>query len=337
MNIFVLNATRDGIDIAEILNREREIAGIIGLSERSSIENIAGYTYGKPFCERLDIPFYEVNDYKLNSKADRDVLLKLKIDVLIVTGWQRLIPSWLIQHVGLCSVGIHGSPWGITKGRGRSPQNWSLILDEEHFFLSIFKISPGIDSGEVISERLFRFNILDDIKTSHYKVLLLAADMLRAFLELAEKNCIISVPQKGKAEYLPQRIPEDGAIDWNRTRTEVYNFVRALTRPYPGAFSFLGKTCVKIWRTRPMEIEINDCPVPGEIAMVFASGDFLVGVIDGWLLVEEYEIQPDGVTIEPGNKFSSVRFGDQIKVIVERHKEKYPNLPVSKNLLSYIS
>ena len=75
-------------------------------------------------------------------------------------------------------MGAHGSPLGITKGRGRSPQNWALILGLSTFYISIFKIDPGIDSGQIIETRSFTYSDFDDIKTSYYKVCLLTADMI---------------------------------------------------------------------------------------------------------------------------------------------------------------
>ena len=112
------------------------------------------------------------------KKDDKNKLLNTNIDILIVAGWQRLIPEWLIQHCKICVIGSHGSPLGITKGRGRSPQNWALIMGMESFEISIFQIDKGIDSGRIFNTKSFKYSAFDDIKTSYYKVCMLISQML---------------------------------------------------------------------------------------------------------------------------------------------------------------
>ena len=88
-----------------------------------------------------------------------------------------------------------------------------MILGKSEFHLSIFRIAPGIDSGDVIDTRIFRLSKTDDIKTSYYKSMLLHVEMLAQNIPSGRISTKKATPQAGTAHYLPQRVPEDGAID----------------------------------------------------------------------------------------------------------------------------
>jgi len=330
MNIYLLNTLAVGIDTSEILFKHLDIKGVIGLKERTETESISGYVYQKHICEKRGVPFIEMQSYNLSNDADKSLLLGLPIDLIIVCGWQRLVPDWLIAHSKIGVVGFHGSPFGITQGRGRSPQNWALMLGLNEFYLSIFKIDPGIDSGAIIDTRKFVYTPFDDIKTSYYKISLLTAEMLIQNI----RNGRISNPdlvqeQEGEAFYFPQRLPEDGFIDWNRSSQQIYNFVRSLTRPYPAARTKLGDQEWKIWYVIPFEVPINSYEAPGTVEKVFYDGNILVRTQDGFLLIKDYEPVNHSGEISEGMEFESVPFIKQLSNIVERHKKKFPDYPVT--------
>ena len=182
--IGTLDFVKDVVD--SLLENGIEVNGVIGLSDREKSDSISGFNFLESYCKQRGLNFIEVSSYTLNDEKDKDVIENLDIDCLIVIGWQRLIPSWLIAHTKKLVIGFHGSPLGITKGRGRSPQNWSLILGCEEFYISIFQIDEGTDSGPVISTRKFVYTQYDDIKTSYYKVGLLTAEMITEFFTIID-------------------------------------------------------------------------------------------------------------------------------------------------------
>ena len=335
MKIYVLSALESGIDSINILKKHLELSGVIGLSERPPADNISGYKYFKKYCDDNSVDFFEVQDYSLACPEDRDRLLGLDIDVLIVAGWQRLIPGWLIKHCKICVIGSHGSVNGITGGRGRSPQNWALMLGKKEFFISIFKIDKGIDSGAVIDTKKYVISDLDDIRTSYAKVSWLTSHMIVECVKDGRLNAGNFLNQEGVARYLPQRLPEHGEIDWSRNSREIYDFIRSLTRPYPGAFSYIGGDKIIIWKGIPFEIrDYSDKFKPGEIANIYANGDFLVRTGDSLVLVEDYSGEPDGrgFILKEGLALSSGDFKKQIADIIDRHKRKYPDLVISDDI-----
>jgi UDP-4-amino-4-deoxy-L-arabinose formyltransferase/UDP-glucuronic acid dehydrogenase (UDP-4-keto-hexauronic acid decarboxylating) len=335
MKIYVLNTLGIGLDTISQVSKQIDIRGIIGLSLREKSDTISDYIYQADFCKSQGINFMEVESYNLSKESDKRKLLELEIDVLIVSGWQRLIPEWLINHCSICAIGSHGSPLGITKGRGRSPQNWALILGLNTFFISIFKINSGIDSGQIIDTRSFTYSDFDDIKTSYYKVCLLTAEMIVKTLkdpDFIEQK--FEEQNDNEAEYLPQRMPEDGRIDWERSNTQIRNFVRALTRPYPGAESYISDCRIKIWSVVPFDINIMHNYKTGEIVKIFNKKDILVRSKDSFLLIIDYEFVSENIELKEGMVFKSESFSQQIDGIIKRHQSKYPELAVSKQIIS---
>ena len=334
--IYALFATANGLDCLEFLGDALPLTGVIGLSADRARGDVSGHVdiEDRLSCSALDI--LAVDDYQLRDQADRAQILSRDIDVLLVLGWQRLIPQWLIDHCRVGAIGNHGSADGISGGRGRSPQNWALLTGRDAFEVSIFWIDPGIDSGIVIDTRRFTLESHDDIRTSHYKTAYWVADMLRENWQSGRLLARAGQEQAdAEASYLPQRRPEDGEIDWNRSAEEISDFVRALTRPYPGAFSLLDGKTVHFWRVRPFVAVvpmIDPLPGPGQILAILSHGEIVIQTGKGTLLVDEWSTTDKTFSPEPGNCFSSVDFHAQIDEILRRHREKYPNLPIAKTI-----
>jgi methionyl-tRNA formyltransferase len=337
MNIYILCTLTTGSDEIEILSRHIQIKGIVGLSERKENNQISGYLYMADFCQRNNLDFISVDSYSLQNESDRRKLLELEIDLIFVLGWQRLIPNWLIEHCKISAIGVHGSSEGITRGRGRSPQNWAILLGMKQFSISLFHIDSGIDSGQIINTRTFSLNYFDDIKSSYYKVGLLTAEMI---LESIFDNSITtgrSIPQEGEIRYLPQRLPEDGEIDWRRSSEEVFNFIKALTRPYPGAFSACQTFKLFIWHGLPFTLYENSALYQaGEIIRIFHTGDLLVKTGNGSILIDDYSIEPvdNKSFLYEGLVLNSCSFKDQMQQIIDRHQRKYPDCPISESILN---
>lgn len=337
MKIYALATLSTGLEVVDYVHSRISLSGIIGLSKREPSDTISGYQYLAPYCEKRGVPFIEVKTYGLTAPDDRLALDKLEIDVLLVMGWQRLIPDWLIQQCRVAAIGGHGSAVGITGGRGRSPQNWALIMGKTQFHLSIFRITTDIDAGDIIDSRTYSLNEQDDIQSSYYKAAWNTSQMIVDFLKSDLKQPQILQKQDSEsARYLPQRLPEDGAIDWTRGTKQIYDFIRALTHPYPGAFSDFYGGRLMIWRARPFENSKEWHSRPGEIVTRFESGALLIRTGDGLLLIDEYAIEPEGGLehLHEGTCLVSADFSEQMETIIKRHQQRYPHLPLASDVLN---
>lgn len=333
--IVFLCAVSAGVDtVAELVRRGVRPAAIVGLARDSADPDaVSGWIDVEEVGARLGIPACAVRSYALRHDEDRAALEMLRPDLIVVTGWQRLVPEWLIALPEFGVIGSHGSPDGIHGGRGRSPQTWALLLGCPSFDLSLFRIAPGIDDGPVLATRTFDYGRDDDIAVSYQRATLATADMLMELLADPER-LNSGTPQPEGGFYYPQRRPEDGWADWTLPAERVAAHCRALARPYPGlrCATADGGT-VRIWRCQPFDGDTS--LAPGTIGPCFASGDFLVHCGNGRLLVRDYS-GPEGWTPEPGVLLEGRAWADQLRGIVGRHESGYPDFPVSPRILSEI-
>jgi UDP-4-amino-4-deoxy-L-arabinose formyltransferase/UDP-glucuronic acid dehydrogenase (UDP-4-keto-hexauronic acid decarboxylating) len=333
--LLVLCTVSTGLDaIAEVHQRGYPIVGLVGLRPQGvDLDAISGYVDIAPFAQSIGVDFRYVETYSLKSERDRALLTNWDFDLVWVAGWQRLVPGWLIQQSRLGVIGGHGSPDGIAGGRGRSPQNWALLLGCSQFDLALFRITEGVDEGPIIAQRTFFYRPDDDIQVSYYRATLAMADMVCEIL--ANPTRLEKLDhQPTQAFYYPQRKPEDGMADWYQSADVVARHCRALTSPYPGLRTIAGEVTVTIIRCQPFDDQL-DGP-PGNISHCFLSGDFLVNCIDGRLLVRSWSASDPNWGPRTGTQLSSVPFREQLKAIVDRHRAKYHEQVISKRIQLHV-
>jgi len=251
---------------------------------------ISGYADLRPLAKKHGIPIYIPKSYALTDEADIAFFRDGKFDLLIQGGWQRLFPPAVLETLAIGAVGAHGSSDYLPKGRGRSPLNWSLIEGRERFLLQLFLIKPGVDDGDVFAVEDFDITSFDDIETLYLKVAIAARRLLLRHLADLLAGKVEFRPQLGEPSYYPKRTPEDGRIDWESMDLhQIYNFVRAQTRPYPGAFGAVDGRMLRIWKARPFDTRL-DYPSAVYGAVVERFGErLLINCRGGLLLVEDHE------------------------------------------------
>lgn len=172
--------------------------------------------------------------------------------------------------------------------------NWSLIQNKTQFFTHLFRYDPGIDSGDVVGIQTFDITPWDDCHTLHLKNTLSMIKLCEKVLpELLEgKAKAYSQDESGEC-YYPKRTAQDGLIFWEDGTLDIFNLVRAVTKPFPGAFTYLdddpGKR-ITIWKAIPFDSRLRwDKAETGEIVEMFYDGSFVAKTGDTTLLVQEYE------------------------------------------------
>lgn len=279
------------LSIKKLLENGIKIDYFVTIDENIAAKNkVSGYACFKELANSYNIPIYICKSYNLTHPEDISFFESQKFDLLLQGGWQRLFPDSILNTLSIGAIGIHGSSALLPKGRGRSPINWSLIEGKTRFIIHYFLIKPGIDDGDIFHYDSFDINEWDDCKTLYYKNSIVTAKVMLEWIpRLLSKNFIL-IPQKGEPSYYPKRTREDGIIVWSNSMMEIYNFIRALTNPYPGAYSYYNDQEIIIWRAQPFDTRIiyRD-KVEGEIVEVFDDGNFVVYCNDGLLLVTEYK------------------------------------------------
>ncbi len=335
MRIYLLNCAVTGLVFVKLLCKHLKIMGIISVN-RECAKAIAEYYDYEQFCNEQKIEYITVDTYSLKSQNDKKKLMDLDIDIIITSAWQRLIPQWLINHCKIGAIGVHGSAVGISGGRGRSPQNWALILGKDRFYLSIFWIDQNIDSGDIIDTKEFKYELIDDINISYHKESICLAEMIIQNFQNGNIEKHYGIQQGEVPGYLPKRTPNDGMIDWKRKCCEIYNFVRALTIPYPCAFTKINGHVIQIIRCKYIEVESEffDNYSCGEVIMLLELGLFWVKCLDGIIEILEYN-NVDRIEIKEGQIFESSNFMEQMRMIIDRHNNEV-SLPVSSMFCEYI-
>ena len=281
-----------GLDVIDyLISHGIKITYFISLNpEQAKKYNVSGYVSYERLAAKHKIPIYFPKTYSLKDDEDLGFFQKNNFDLLILVGWQRLIPEQVLNTLRIGGLGIHGSSEYLPKGRGRSPVNWSLIEGKKRYILHIFLLTPGVDDGDILDQQIFDINDWDTCRTINYKIFIVQKRMLKDLIPKLFENKFQRIPQRGEPTYYPKRNPEDGKIDWNKQVFEIYNFIRALTRPYPGAFSYINGTRINIWKAQPFDTRITYINAKnGEIVEKFSTGDFVVQCKSGTLLVTDYE------------------------------------------------
>jgi len=211
---------------------------IVTLDEGSLEKRSAGVDYSELACAH-GIPLRRVRS--INDAAVVQHLSDLNLDVLFVIGWSQLLHPAALATARLGVIGAHASL--LPHNRGSAPINWTLINGETTAGNTLMWLTEGVDEGRIIDQMAFPVTPCDTCATLYDQV----ADTNRIMIErilpkLMAGDCPGIVQPHSDEPVLPRRRPDDGRIDWNQSSRKVYNFVRALTRPYPGAFSHLDGT-----------------------------------------------------------------------------------------------
>ncbi len=180
------------------------------------------------------ISHYEVDSREGKKISDyTDVIKKINPDVILVLGWYYMVPKKIRNLAKNGAWGIHASM--LPKFAGGAPLVWSIIEGEKETGVSLFRLSDGVDDGDIIEQKAFTIEFDDTIKEVYEKATKYSVEILKKTLENPEQ---ISFKEQNKSEIevYPQRNPADGEIDLNWGVDKIFNFIRAQSEPYPGAF-----------------------------------------------------------------------------------------------------
>jgi methionyl-tRNA formyltransferase len=169
-------------------------------------------------------------------------------DYIFVIGWSRLCSP---EFLGLARAGVIGyHPTALPRMRGRSALSWTILLDVRQTAGTLFWIDEGIDTGDIAAQISFDVPpgvTLPSLLDLHLGTLARLCTDLIPRLKEGERP---QLPQDhSAATYLAVRRPIDGLIDWTAEAVDIDRLVRAVTAPYPGAFTFAGDRQVMIWES----------------------------------------------------------------------------------------
>jgi len=232
-NLVFLGSKQAGLDacrtIIENISRNR-ICAIVCPDDRA--DQRSELIQFKSLANLNDIPFFTVG----KTVETVELLKKINPSVVLVHGWYQMLPVENFSNI--LFLGFHYS--SLPKYRGNAPLVWQIINGESQIGVSFFKLTAGMDEGALIDQRFFSLTEEENIADALQKAGDLVHTMLLDFLNNWGKKGISMVPQNSETpSYCGLRQPDDGRIDWNRDSEDVYNFIRAQSKPYPGAFCLM--------------------------------------------------------------------------------------------------
>lgn len=276
--------------VCHILQSGQHVDLIITIDEGVTKRNdISGFSSMDAFAKRENIALYKAKDYALKDADTEAFFSQNEFGVGISMGWQRLIPVRILSRFFHGVFGFHGSCAYLPFGRGRSPMNWSLIRGDTRFILNLFKYDEKADSPNVFRNVMFEITPFDTIRTLQYKNILCAKKLVLELLEACKKGTVeISANSKDMDSWYEKRTPNDGIINFGMRTREIYNLVRAVTRPFAGAFAYCRGHRITIWEAVPFDQMMDFSGfAPGQIVDIF-DNHLVVRTLDGSLLVKDY-------------------------------------------------
>ena len=295
----------EGIPALEALLAARApIEAVFTLRPDLAAKRSSGADYG-PVCERAGVPLYYIAN--INDPDAREVLSNIGPDVVFVIGWHQLVRPDTLRLARVGMIGAHASL--LPHNRGSAPINWALIRGEQETGNSLIWLAETVDTGHLIDQTAFPITPYDTCASLYDRVAASNRDMLLRLLPrlLAGERPGQPQPETHEA-VLPRRRPVDGLIDWGHSNTMVYDFIRALTRPYPGAFSFLGGHRWRVWQAAlPSTPPSTEWTPAGQIlgavvSPVSEACGQLVACGEGTLLL--LELEADDGTVLRGRELS---------------------------------
>ncbi|MGN1204688.1 MAG: methionyl-tRNA formyltransferase [Lachnospiraceae bacterium] len=251
---------------------------------------VSGYKGLSGLTEQYGIPVYEADSYFLTDEKTQRFFAENTFEIGISMGWQRLIPKSVLDRFSYGIYGFHGNAGYLPFGRGRSPLNWSIILGDTRFNLNLFRYDEKADSPNVFATEMFSITPQDDIRTAQYKNMICSKNLIQKLLTAYQQgNISVKTDSKDFDSWYSKRTAVDGKIDFHNRTREIYNLIRGVAAPFPGAFAYAGEDKVIIWEAQPFDEMIDfSAYAPGEVIDVF-DGHPIVRTVDGSLLIKKYE------------------------------------------------
>lgn len=225
----------------------------------------------------------------INEKEFLDTLRLYNSDLYVSMSFNQIFHEEIRSIPRLGIINCHAGK--LPYYRGRNILNWALINDEKEFGITVHYVDEGIDTGDIILQDTYSITDDDDYGTLLQKAYIGCPDILYRAIKLIQSGNSTRIHQNEICKtglYCGMRRAGDEVINWNQTSREIFNFVRAVTRPGPGATTFSNHGKVIIWKVR----EVPDAPfykgIPGQV-LVKNKNSLLIKTKDSYIDVLEYE------------------------------------------------
>jgi methionyl-tRNA formyltransferase len=213
----------------------------------------------------------------VNTPEWRERIARLQPDLILSVYYRHMIGTKILALPRLGAWNLHGSL--LPKYRGRAPINWAVLHGEPRMGMTLHRMVRSADAGAIVDQEGVAIGSRDTAEQAFRKVLPCARRVLARQIDALLAGTARETPQdEAQATYFGGRKPEDGRINWAQTSTQIFNLIRAVTDPYPGAFTEVDGIRLMVWWAEPDSPAVRGRRgAPGEVLsvapLVIATGD----------------------------------------------------------------
>lgn len=247
--------------IEALLSAGYDIAAVFTHADDPKENNFYGSV--AQLCARNGIPVHAPEDANHPLWIER--IAKLNPEYIFSFYYRNLLSEPLLATARKGAFNLHGSL--LPKYRGRAPANWVLVNGETETGVTLHRMVKRADAGAILAQQNVTIERTDTGLSLHAKLREAATALLRdALPQLAQGKLIETAQDDSKATYFGRRTAADGKLDWKKPAEQLFNLVRAVTQPYPGAFCAVGEHKLIVWQADV--VKGNEGLAPGRVISV---------------------------------------------------------------------
>jgi methionyl-tRNA formyltransferase len=289
--VYFGNGERGTKCLNALLDRNEDVLAVVG--------HTGGMSDFLIYAKENNIPVFQPEN--VNSSEFIHELKGLGADLFVLSGYNRILKSKIIAVPSRGCINLHGGK--LPEYRGCAPINWQIINGEKIGGCCIIFVDEGIDTGDIICQKMYEILETDTGTDIVNKQLVLFPGMLKSVIDAFKSGTITIVAQdKEEGAHYTRRYPRDSLIEWGNMNAEyVCNLVRAMSDPYPNAFTTFNGRKVRIRKANRISPPVIG--VPGRIPLKLADG-IVVCCKDEGVLISEVGLDDDGTSCGPNEIFN---------------------------------
>lgn len=224
-------------------------------------------------------------------KNYEEQIIHLRPDMIVVTGWSELIPDKIVELPPYGVIGFH--PSKLPFDRGRSVLAWQIEDGYEETALTMFKYCSYPDGGDILAQERILIEWNEYVNDILDKIDIATKNLMYAYFPLLRQGLLQSRPQNlAEGSFRRLRNEKDSQIDWNRNSKTIYNKIRAISHPYPGATGIIQDKSILVWKAEIVESFCMACPVePGTLVASCFDDSLIVKTKNSFIRIVDYTWQ----------------------------------------------